>query len=239
MSSARRVGRMKPFGSRAVPVGTPGFQDAVEGRGRPSIPSRTARVKTPATRPAAGSRSREPQSTPFSVRTLRQTRPLHRYVGVPLTVLILLSSLTGVLLGWKKNSATLQPPTQAGASTDLGQWQSWDAVHDVAVRAMAAHPDWPEGTPEVDRFDARPGDGIVKVLFTRGAWEVQVDPTTLGVLSVARRHSDWIETIHDLSIVSDLVKLVTMNVLGIGLIVLSFSGLWLWYGPRWVRRQKQ
>ena len=31
---------------------------------------------------------------------LRRARPLHRWVGVPLTVLILLSSLTGILLGW-------------------------------------------------------------------------------------------------------------------------------------------
>lgn len=173
------------------------------------------------------------------MRTLRQARPLHRWVGIPLTLLILVSSLTGILLGWKKNSETLQPPTREGVSTDLGEWRRWDEVHDVAMAALASHPDRPAGELEVDRFDARPGDGIVKVLFTEGSWEVQVDPTTLRVHSVARRHSDWIETIHDLSIISDGVKLVTMNVLGLGLVVLSLSGLWLWYGPRWVRRQRQ
>lgn len=188
--------------------------------------------------PSTATRRREPSTTPLSVRTLRQSRPLHRWIGVPLTLLILVSSVTGILLGWKKNSATLQPPTAEGVSTDMRQWQEWNAVHDVAVSALAAHPNRPEPI-EVDRFDVRPGDGIVKVLFTEGSWEAQVDPTTLQVHSVARRHSDWIETIHDFSIISDGVKLVGMNVLGMGLIVLALSGLWLWYGPHWVRRQKR
>lgn len=231
--------RMKPCHPTAVPLRTPDSEDADEGAVRPSIPSRTPPVNPPSTKTTPGSAARPPQATPLSVRSLRQARPLHRWVGVPLTVLVLLSSLTGVLLGWKKNSATLQPPTQAGASTDLGDWRSLAEVHDVAVSALAAHPGRPEGPLEVDRFDARPADGIVKVIFTEGAWEVQVDPTSLRALSVARRHSDWIETVHDLSIVGDGVKLLSMNVLGIGLIVLSLSGLWLWYGPRWVRRQRQ
>jgi uncharacterized iron-regulated membrane protein len=76
------------------------------------------------------------------------------------------------------------------------------------------------------------------VQFTRKNWEVQVDPVTLEVLNVARRHSDWIEQLHDLSIISDGVKLVSMNVLGLGLMVLSLSGFWLWYGPVRLRRRK-
>jgi hypothetical protein len=85
---------------------------------------------------------------------------------------------------------------------------------------------------------ARPGDGIVKVLFKEDSWEVQIDPATLRARSIARRHSDWIETVHDLSILSDAVKLVSMNLLGLGLIAIAGSGLWVWYGPRWVRRHK-
>lgn len=194
-------------------------------------------MKPPLTKPAAGTTRRTPQTTPLSVRTLRQARPLHRYLGVPLALLVLMSSVTGILLGWKKNSDTLQPPTQEGASADMRDWQSWDAVQEVALSALGAHPDRPE-VLQVDRYDARPKDGIVKVLFTEGSWEVQVDPTTLRAMSVARRHSDWIETVHDLSIINDLVKLIGMNVLGFGLVLLTVSGLWLWYGPRWVRRRK-
>src|SRR5690606_177014 len=162
-------------------------------------------------------------------------------------------SVTGILLGWKKNSDTLQPPTQEGASADMRDWQSWDAVQEVALSALGAHPDSP-AVLQVERYDARQTHGIVilllsvvtrtvqhellHVLFTEWSLEVKVDPTSLRAMSVARRHSDWIETVHDLSIINDLVKLIGMNVLGFGLVLLTVSGLWLWYGPRWVRRRK-
>lgn len=175
---------------------------------------------------------------PLAVRSLRQSRFLHRYLGLVLAALVLLSSVTGVVLAWKKNSDALQPATQTGATTDMARWQSWSAVQQAAVAALASHLRRPAAELEVDRFDARPGDGIVKVLFTEGSWEVQIDPATLQARSVARRHSDWIETVHDLSIVSDAVKLVSMNLLGLGLIVIAASGIWIWYGPRWVRSHK-
>ena len=38
---------------------------------------------------------------------------------------------------------------------------------------------------------------------------------------------------------SDLFKLISMNGLGIGLLVLMLTGLWLWYGPRRYRRLKR
>jgi len=59
------------------------------------------------------------------------------------------------------------------------------------------------------------------------------------VLSVARRHSDWIEQLHDGSIISDLFKLISMNFLGIGLLIMILSGLWLWYGPKKFRKMKR
>ncbi len=88
----------------------------------------------------------------------------------------------------------------------------------------------------IDRIDVRPGKGIAKVLFEKGWWEVQIDGVNGEILSVAKRHSDWIEKLHDGSIVSDFFKLLTMNALGIGLLILMITGLWLWYGPRIYRK---
>lgn len=173
-----------------------------------------------------------------AVQSVRLARPLHRWLGVPLTALVLLSSATGVLLAWKKNSATLQPPTQVGASTDVEAWAGLAAVRTAAVEALARQaPDAAASPLVVDRFDARPDKGVVKVRFTNH-WEVQVDPVTLQALSVGKRNDVWIEQIHDLSIVSDGFKLLSMNVLGLGLVLLSGSGLWLWYGPRLIRRRR-
>lgn len=91
----------------------------------------------------------------------------------------------------------------------------------------------------IDRIEARPEKGMVKVLFKEGYWEVQLDGSTGKVLSVARRHSDWIEKVHDGSIVSDFFKLVSMNVLGLGLLVLTATGFTLWFYPKRIRQLKK
>jgi uncharacterized iron-regulated membrane protein len=169
------------------------------------------------------------------VRSVRQFRSLHRYIGVGLAVFMLITAITGLLLGWKKNAGVLQPPTLKGVSQDIRQWKSF---HQVATAAMHGMDSIGESNNAIDRMDVRLDKGIVKVLFIRGYWEVQVDGTTGKVLSLAQRHSDWIEHIHDGSIFSDLFKVIYTNMLGTGLFVLALSGLWLWYGPKVIRRSK-
>ena len=170
------------------------------------------------------------------VKSVRNYRKVHKLLGLILSLLLLISALTGILLAWKKNVDILQPPTQKGNSLSLALYRPVEELADVAVQAADSlgltH-------DNLDRVEYRPTKGIAKVVFDTGSWEVQVDATTLEVLSVAKRHSDWIEHLHDGSIVSDLFKLVSMNFLGLGLIVLLLSGLWLWYGPKRIRKLKQ
>jgi hypothetical protein len=167
---------------------------------------------------------------------LRSYRMYHRYLGVALGVFLLISSVTGVLLGWKKDVDLLQPPTQKGSTTDLAQWIP---LSEMATAATAALDSAQRITANpIDRIEARPDKGIVKVLFADGYWEVQLDGSSGKVLSVARRHSDWIEHLHDGSIISDGFKLISMNVLGIGLLVLTLTGISLWLFPKQIRKLK-
>ncbi|MDX5483327.1 MAG: PepSY domain-containing protein [Hymenobacteraceae bacterium] len=168
--------------------------------------------------------------------TLRSYRVYHRYLGLVLALFIVVSSVTGILLGWKKNVDLLQPPVVKGATTDLQQWIPLAQMAEVSVAAL----DSAQGIRNnaIDRIEARPDKGMVKVLFSEGYWEVQLDGSTGQVLSVARRHSDWIEKVHDGSIVSDFFKLTTMNVLGLGLLVLTVTGVCLWFFPRKIRKLK-
>jgi len=169
-------------------------------------------------------------------KSVRGYRVWHRYFGVSISLFVFISAVTGVFLGWKKNFDILQPPTQKGLSLDLSQWKSPEALANAALASVDSlgltH-------ANIDRIEYRPTKGIAKVIFDTGSWEAQVDATTLEVLSVAKRHSDWIEGIHDGSIISELFKVVSMNLLGIGLLVLIFSGLWLWFGPKKIRKLKQ
>lgn len=167
---------------------------------------------------------------------LRSFRVYHRYLGLFLGVFILISSVTGILLGWKKDVDLLQPPTQKGATTDLQQWLP---LAELSSRSLAGL-DSAEAINNnpIDRIEARLDKGIVKTIFKEGSWEVQLDASTGKVLSVARRHSDWIEKVHDGSIISDLFKLISMNVLGFGLLILSLTGFSLWFYPKKIRKIK-
>lgn len=169
------------------------------------------------------------------VRSLRKFRSLHKWIGVVLGVFMVIMAITGLVLGWKKNVDILQPPTREGQSSNMNEWIGFQAVADNAIKAMESVGIY---GAIIDRMDVRPKDGIIKVQFDQGYWEAQVDATTGGVLSLGRRHADWIEKVHDGSIVTDTFKLLYTNATGAGLTVLALSGMWLWLGPRLVRRWK-
>ena len=172
------------------------------------------------------------------VSRLRNFRKWHRYLGLTLALLLLISATTGILLSLKKEMDVLQPPTQKGASKDMTAWKTMSEIAEIASTALQGqYPQQKENA--IDRMDVRPSKGIVKVLYEKSQWEVQVDAQTGKVLSIARRHSDWIEALHDGSIVNDFFKLISMNFLGIGLILLLSSGLWLWYGPKELRKMRR
>ena len=197
-------------------------------------PARVTRNASEAEAPALAPVAAPRPGPSLVVVWLRRLRPLHRWVGVPLTLLILLSSLTGILLGWKKYVPVLQPPVQRGASLEARDWQPLHLIASAAEAGMREHLGTAPGP--IDRFDVRPSKGVAKVLFREGFWEVQVDLTTTRVLSVDRRASDFIETLHDGSILGEASRATMSTVLGLGLLLLSLSGLWLWWGPKLARR---
>ena len=76
--------------------------------------------------------------------------------------------------------------------------------------------------------------------------EIQLDGATGNVLAVNQRTSDIIEQIHDGSILDFLfntpdgqIKLTYTTLLGSGLALLSFTGFWLWYNPKRMRKKKE
>ena len=159
-------------------------------------------------------------------------------MGLSLSLLLFISAVTGVLLAIKKEVDIIQPPTQVGLSKNMAEWKSLQEISTLAEAAF--HQKYPDQVDnKIDRLDARPSKGIVKVLFKEGDWEVQVDGKSGEIKSVAKRYSDWIERLHDGSIISDTFKLISMNFLGFGLVFLIASGVWLWYGPQRVRRRKK
>lgn len=148
-------------------------------------------------------------------------------------------AVTGGLLGWKKHSA-LMPETQRGTVASLDKWKP---VNELATLASLALKEETGQLVEIDRMDVRPAKGIVKVLFKERDLEVQLDGATGAVLSVGRRHSDWIERLHDGSMVDDwlgiphgIFKVFYNTLMGAALVLFTVTGFWLWYGPKRMRR---
>ena len=177
----------------------------------------------------------EPTRRQKQARILRFTRRIHRWTGITLFVFFFVIGVTSVLLGWKKDSDYLMPPTSRGSSTELREWLPADRLLAIA-RTTLTDSLGPDYDPTIDRLDYRPDKGSVKFLFKDHYGEVQLDGATGEVLSIGIRRSDFIEQIHDGSIVSDPVKLVYSSIMGLATIVFTVSGFWLWYGPKRMRK---
>lgn len=177
---------------------------------------------------------------------IRVLRKIHRTTAIFLFAFFLVVSVTGLLLGWKKNSGGLiLPPSSKGVSSDLKTWLPIDSLRGIAVKAL--HDSVSAGlSDELERIDARPQKGMVKFVFADDYWEIQLDGTTGKVLLVERRRSDIIENIHDGTILdvlfnteNDQFKLSYTTIMGLSLLMLTISGFWLWYGPKRLRKQKR
>lgn len=175
---------------------------------------------------------------------LRIFRKIHRTTGALLFVFFFIIAITGILLGWKKNSSGyLLAKSYEGKSTELKDWLTLDSLHSIASKVF--RDSFPHaGLPEVDRIDVRKDKGMVKVLFKNHYLAVQLDGMTGALLHVETRRADFIENIHDASYLDrtfggngGFIKLIYTSIMGLALLVFTVTGFWLWYGPKRMRRQ--
>lgn len=189
-------------------------------------------------RPALKNNSRTQQA-----KWLRLFRKVHRTTGAYLFVLFLFISLTGLLLGWKKHSGgLLLAKSYQGTTSDLKQWLPIDSLYITAcaiLRDSVSH----NLSTAVERIDIRKDKGMVKFVFADNFWGIQLDGATGKLLHIERRRSDFIEKIHDGSILDQYfntsngqIKLVYTTVTGLALLIFTITGFWLWYGPKRMRK---
>ena len=173
---------------------------------------------------------------------LRQFRSVHRAMGAVLFVFFFVISVSGLLLGVKKNSGDLLlPKTQKGTTTDLTQWLPLEELKEKAINVLHDSVS-PDLETKLDRIDVRNEKGIVKFIFDAHYYGIQLDGATGEVLHIGKRRSDVIENIHDGSILDNYlgtggyIKLVYTVVMSITLLLFTITGFWLWYGPKQMRK---
>ena len=177
---------------------------------------------------------------------VRISRKIHRKIALPALLFFFIIAFTGLLLGWKKNTAgTLLPHTKKGISTDPSTWLSVDSLYHIAIQILRDSVS-AELSPEISRIDMRPSKGIAKFIFKKHYWEIQLDCNTGKPLQIARRNSDLIERIHDGSIIDNWLgikgspfKLIYTTIAGLSLLSFVITGLFLYFGAKWVKRSKE
>lgn len=178
-------------------------------------------------------------------RILRIFRKIHRTTGAFLFIFFFVISITGLLLGWKKHSdGMILPKSYQGTSTDLKDWLPLDSLHKNAVKIMHDSIS-PEFSLDLERIDIRKDKGMVKFVFIDHFWGVQLDGATGELLHIEKRRSDFIENIHDGSILDyyfktdgEYFKLAYTTIMGLALLTFTITGFWLWYGPKRMRRKR-
>jgi len=173
---------------------------------------------------------------------LRTFRKIHRISASLLFVFFFFISISGTMLGWKKHSnGVLLPKTQIGTTTDLQKWVSLDSLRNIALNTFEVKQS-KKGI--IDRMEVRPDKGIIKFTFSNSYQEFQIDGASGTILGDETRRSDFIEQIHDGSIIdktfnwsSGTFKVIYTSLMGIGLLVFTITGYWLWAGPRRIKRK--
>lgn len=137
------------------------------------------------------------------------------------------------------------PQTQQGTSADLEQWMPLSELDSIAA-VVYRNTFSTAAVPQIDRMDVRKDDGIIKFTFRDSYREVQLDGATGEPLSVGTRRSDFIENVHDASILDDyfntgtgLIKFLYSTIMGLGLLFFTITGFWLWYGPKRMKNKSK
>jgi uncharacterized iron-regulated membrane protein len=159
-------------------------------------------------------------------------RSTHKWASIIIAVPFLVIIVTGILLLLKKEVAYIQPPSAKGtlASPSI----EFDRVLAIAktVQQAGIH-SW----EDINRLDVRPSKGIIKVR-AESSWEIQLDATTGDILHVAFRRSDIIEKLHDASYWQDNANLWFTLPLAVALLLISITGIILFFQP-YYRRYKR
>ncbi len=173
----------------------------------------------------------------------RWYRKIHRYIAIAAFFFLLMVSITGLLLIWKKNTGGyLLADSHKGSTAELSKWLSFDSLQKIAAITLRDSVG-PELSPKLNRIDARPDKGMVKFVFDEHYWAVQLDGATGKVLHVERRRADFIENLHDGSFFDKYTggyfKLGYGSFLGLSLLLLTITGFYLWINPKRIRRKKR
>lgn len=148
-------------------------------------------------------------------------RKVDNYITPHIMIPLLIITVTGVILMFKKQSDWIQPPTQKGVGKTPTVFfeEMLDTLRTVDGAEVASWKD-------IDRIDVRPSKGVAKVQLDN-LLEVQLDLQTGDVLQVMKRRSDVIEDLHVGGYWGDGVKFGVFLLSAVGLLIQLLTGVYI------------
>ena len=168
--------------------------------------------------------------------TFRLLWQIHKWIGICLGLVLLVSTTTGFLLLVKKDFDWIQPPTQRGTA---GPAEQIRPMHEIYAAVFALGLPQLRSEADIDRIDFRPGKRVFKVRANDDQVEVQVDAISAEAFAPRTRTSDLLEQIHDGQFFGSWAHGLLMPVFSVGLVVLTITGYLLWIWPGLVKRRKR
>ena len=178
-----------------------------------------------------------PQTTPRR-RFSRWAYYVHLWLGVLVTVGLIAISSTGILLNHKRGLG-LMPDVPHEASGPFAQSMSLERLAYAALEAapQESRGSWKPGDPVdislIDRMDARPRNGYVKVrLRDKASMEMTVDLASGKVVHVGRRGDVFLEKLHSGEAFGGVGYVILSDIAAIALLITLITGYWLWLAPK-------
>jgi uncharacterized iron-regulated membrane protein len=161
----------------------------------------------------------------------------HLWLGVISTVALMAISVTGILLNHKRGLG-LMPEVRHQPTGEFAQALPLERLARAALEAAPQHTrgSWMPGDAVdlalIDRMDARPRDGFVKVrLRDKASLELTVDLNSGRVLHLGRRGDVFLEKLHSGEAFGTRGVLLS-DIAAFFLVLTLISGYWLWLVPK-------
>lgn len=155
----------------------------------------------------------------------KTNRTIHKWASIIIAMPLLIVFLSGILLLVKKEFSFIQPPTVRGEGSAPSL--SFDKVLLMAQSVKSAKI---ESWNDIDRLDVRPNKGLIKIRSYNSV-EIQIDSSSGQVLHVAKRRSDFIESIHDGTFLQTNANLWLMLPTAIAALFMLITGVILFITP--------
>jgi hypothetical protein len=160
----------------------------------------------------------------------------HLWLGVAFTTALVVIGVTGILLNHKRGLGLMpdvphEPERAFAESLPLARLA--EIALDTVARAAGPAAERLDPVRGIDRMDARPRNGFVKVrLRDASSTEVTVDLATGRVLHVGPRGDVFLEKLHSGEVFGGTAWVLLSDAAAVALLVTLGTGYWLWLAPK-------